>query len=263
MNEKNLEYLQEQIKYTGFGNDLAAELKEKIMKNSETFTLNHQAAYGNDQTKAELYFSKSMQSDMYFFNAYKVTLQKDNAPQMEQTFYINKGNNITLKEAYNLMNGRAINKNLMNKEGDIYNTWIQMDFKQTHENGNHKLKHYHENYGYDLEGSLAKHPIKELENPDYKENIMDSIKKGNRQSVTFTINGEDHKRYVEANPKFKAINIYNGNKVRLEAKQKEKLSNSQSKSTKKENKLDANSKDLGDDNSSNTKKIRRRKAKSI
>ena len=32
MNEKNLEYLQEQIKYTGFGNDLAAELKEKIMK---------------------------------------------------------------------------------------------------------------------------------------------------------------------------------------------------------------------------------------
>ena len=66
-----------------------------------------------------------------------------------------------------------------------------------------------ENYGYDLEGSLAKHPIKELENPDYKENIMDSIKKGNRQSVTFTINGEDHKRYVEANPKFKAINIYN------------------------------------------------------
>lgn len=39
-----------------------------------------------------------------------------------------------------------------------------MDFKDTDSKGNFALKHYHENYGYDLAAVLSKHPIKELDN---------------------------------------------------------------------------------------------------
>ena len=90
MNEKNFEYLKDQIKYTGFGEGLESELKAKMQKEEPNFTLNHNAQYGNDTALATLNFKKSDQSDMYFFNSYKVELQKENSKEaLEQTFYVN------------------------------------------------------------------------------------------------------------------------------------------------------------------------------
>ena len=157
---------------------------------------------------------------------------------MEQTFYINKGNNITLKEAYNLMSGRAVNKDLTNKDNQMYNAWVQMDFKQTDNNGNYKLKQYHQNYGFDLDQVLAKHPIKELGHDDHKSNLLDSLKKGNRQSVTFIRDGVEQKNYIEANPQFKIINIYDSDMLRLGNSQSkgEKQAEGESSSVKQENK---------------------------
>lgn len=217
MNEKNFEYLRNQVKYTGFGEGLDNELKEKMQQQASNFTLNHEVLYGVDCAKATLSFKKSDQSEMYFFNSYKVDLQKDNSKEsLEQTFYINKGSNITMKEAYNLMEGRAVNKELTNKEGQRYNSWVQMDFKETDSNGNFKLNQYHQNYGYDLEASLSKLPIKELETPKYKEDLMDSLKKGNLQSSTFLKDGKEVKQFVEVNPQFKTINVYDTNMKRID-----------------------------------------------
>lgn len=239
MNEKNFEYLKDQVKYTGFGEGLESELKAKMQKEEPNFTLNHNAQYGNDTALATLNFKKSDQSDMYFFNSYKVELQKENSKEaLEQTFYINKGSNITMKEAFNLMEGRSVNKDLTNKEGEIYNAWVQMDFKQADNNGNFKLKQYHQNYGYDLEATLAKHPIKELENPKYKEDLMDSMKKGNLQSATFLKEGTEVKQYIEASPQFKTINVYDGNMQRIDNRhsKEEKQSEGEKASVKQDSK---------------------------
>lgn len=194
---------------------------------------------GNDSVNATLNFSQSKQSDMYFFNSYQVNVQKENSAEtMEQTFYINKGNNITLKEAYNLMEDWSVNKDLTNKEGQVYNARVQMDFKQSDDNGNFKLKHYHENYGYDLEAVLSKDPIRELGNEEYESNLMDSLKKGNLQSATFQINGADQKQYIEANPQFKTINIYDSSMQRVDNRQskKEQQSEGEGQSVKQDGK---------------------------
>lgn len=243
MNEKNFEYLRDQVKYTGFGDALEAELREEMKKEEPNFTLGHNTKYGNDTVAATLNFNKSKESDMYFFNSYKVELQKENSKEtLEQTFYINKGSNITLKEAYNLMEGRSVNKDLTNKEGEIYNSWLQLNFKESDTNGNLKLNQYHQNYGYDLEATLSKHPIKELENPKYKEDLMNSIKKGNLQSATFLKDGNEIKQYIEASPQFKTINIYDGNMQRIdnrhskEEKQSENQQTSAKQDSKKQNK---------------------------
>jgi len=217
MNEKNFEYLKDQVKYTGFGETLDGELKEKMQKEESNFTLTYNAQYGNDTATATLNFNKSKESDMYFFNSYKVELHKENSKEaLEQTFYINKGSNISMKEAFNLMEGRSVNKDLTNKEGEKYNSWLQMDFKQTDTNANFKINQYHQNYGYDLEATLSKHPIKELETPKYKEDLMDSLKKGNLQSATFLKEGNEIKHYIEASPQFKTINIYDINMQRID-----------------------------------------------
>lgn len=220
MNQKNFEYLRDQVKFTGFGEGLENELKEKMQKQTPEFQLTHNTKFGNDDVKAALHFKKSDQTDMYFFNRYQVSLTPEQSKdRMEQTFYINKEGSITLKEAYNLMNGRAVNKDLTNKEGQVYNAWMQMDFKQTDNNGNYKLKQYHQNYGYDLVSALEKHPIKELSNEQDKARLVESLQKGNRQSATFVQNGTEQKHFIEANPQFKTINVYDSNMQRLHSKQ--------------------------------------------
>lgn len=239
MNQKNLDFLKDQIKYTGFGEMLENALKEKMEKGESEFKVGHEVKYGNDSLTATLNFKKSDQSDMYFFNSYKVNLQKDSTKEaLEQTFYINKDSNITLKEAYNLVEGRSVNKDLKNKEGEVYNAWVKLDFKQADNNGNFKMNQYHQNYGYDLEASLAKHPIKELDTPGYKADLINSLKKGNIQSVTFVNNGAENKHFVEANPHFKTVNVYDGSMQRINTREQkdQKQSESEGKSTAKDTK---------------------------
>jgi hypothetical protein len=100
------------------------------------------------------------------------------------------------------------------------------------------LKHYHQNYGYDLEAVLSKHSIKELGNDDFKAGLMDSLKKGNLQSATFQTNGAEQKQYIEANPQFKTINIYDSNMQRVDNRQskKEQQSEGENQSVKQDNK---------------------------
>lgn len=264
MNQKNFEYLRDQVKFTGFGEGLENELKEKLQKQTPQFLLYHQGSFGKDETVSTLHFRKSDQSDMYFFNKYDLTLKQENKPEiMSQTFYLNKEHNITLKEAYNLMNGRAVNKDLTNKEGQVYNAWVQMDFKQTDNNGNYKLKQFHQNYGYDLNAALAKHPIKELGNEQDKTRLLESLQKGNRQSVTFGQNGSDQKHHIEANPQFKSINIYDSNMQRLGSRQskEEKQAQGESNSVKQDAKKQGQSQGSDDDSPEIPKASNRRKKK--
>jgi len=268
MNQKNFEYLRDQVKYTGFGEGLENDLKQKMEDGKPEFKLQYQTQYGNDSVTATLNFSQSKQSDMYFFNSYQVSLQKEKSPEtMDQTFYINKAGNITLKEAYNLMEGRAVNKDLTNKEGQVYNAWIQMDFKQSDNNDNFKLKHYHQNYGYDLQAVLSKHPIKELGNDDFKASLMDSLKKGNLQSATFLNNRTEQKHYIEANPQFKTINIYGHNLQRIDNRQSkaERKAEGESQSAKQDNKKEkqTSGEDDGPETPKSVNKKKRKKAQAI
>lgn len=237
MNEKNFEYLKDQIKFTGFGQDLEAALKENLAKAQTEFRLAHTAQYGKDELNSSLHFKKSSQSDMYFFNSYSASLKKENLPDpLKQTFYINReGGNITQKEAYNLLDGRAVNKDLVNKEGKLYNAWVQLDFKETALNGNFKFKQFSEKYGFDLEKSIAKLPIKELSDQTDKARLLESLGKGNRQAVTLTHNGSEQKVFIEATPQFKAVIVYDQNERRLtldRPKQAERESSSQQQPAK-------------------------------
>nr|WP_315242082.1 hypothetical protein [uncultured Flavobacterium sp.] len=86
-----------------------------------------------------------------------------------------------------------------------------------------------------MEASLSKHSIKELETPKYKEDLMNSLKKGNIQSVTFVIAGEERKQFVEANPHFKTVNVYDGSMQRINERESKEQKKSQSE-TKSEDK---------------------------
>jgi len=212
MNNKNFEYLRDQVKFTGFGEGLENELKESILQGKENFTLQYHAQYQQDYLQATLNFNKSKETDLYFFNSYKMELQKaGNSTDLSQQFYIHKGNNITMKEAYNLLSGRSVYKELINQKGEGYKAWIQLDFKQTDNHGNFKMNQYHENYGYDLNKEVEKHNIEQYTNLQYREDFLDSLKKGNLHAVNIQKGDESVKVFVEANPQYKSVNIYDTN----------------------------------------------------
>lgn len=220
MNERNHDYLSRQLKYTGFGEGHVEALKEKMAQGPPDFVLFHQAEFGKDNVVATLQFKKSEESEMYFFNRYSLMLKNEKIPDdtMKQTFYMgNNQDNITLKEAYNLMSGRAIHKEMTPKEGEKYNAWLQLDFKENDTNGNFKVKQFHPNYGYELTKALSAHAIKELTEPQQMKNIMESLERGNRQAVTIDVKGKEQKMYIEAAPQFKSLNFYDASMKRVNA----------------------------------------------
>ncbi len=234
MNEKNYEYLQDQVKFTGFGTELHTDLKTKMEEGGKEFQLSHQKQYGNDVASSTLHFKQSDQGN-YFFNKYDMELKQGHSDDpLKQIFYIGKENNFTQKEAFNLLSGRSVNKDLVNREGEKYNAWVKLDFKETEQSGNFKQKHFHENYGYDLEKVVAAFPVKELGDAEQKKQLLESLQKGNLQSVTFVRDGKEEKHFIEASTQFKSINVYDNNLKRIRQGQNEKESagQSESKSTK-------------------------------
>ncbi len=231
MNEVNYEYLKEQLKNTGFGDTLHTELANKIKGATPEFQLSLNKVFGKDTVTATLDFKKGADSDMYFFNRYQLSLVNDKQEVgAKQMFYINKGSSITLKEGYNLLAGRAVHKTLTSKENEKYGAWVQLDFKNTTQNGNYEMKQFHQNYGYDLEKMLAQYPIKELADEQSKKQLLSSLERGNLQAAVFGVAGKQEKLFISANPEYKTLTAYNtaGQKVSLrDLVQKEEQSSKQ------------------------------------
>jgi hypothetical protein len=219
MNENNLAYLEKQLFNLGFGDHMNAGLKKNIENERSEFNLQHSFKYGNRDMLADLAFRRGDQNEMYFFNSYRATMKDE--PNVSHTFYLDKGNAITSKEAFNLLEGRAVNKDLVNKEGEKYNAWVQLDLKGDKDlNQNYKLDRYHQNYGYDLTKSMNELILKPMPVED-DQKLYNSLLKGNVQSVTFLREGDEVKGFIEANPKDRTINIYDSHMKPLSKEQKQ------------------------------------------
>lgn len=200
MLDKNYEFLKSQLLHTGFGDQHDAALKGQMSTLQPDFILTHKASFGKDEAVATLHFRKSDSSDMYFFNKYKMLLKKDGEDNvLQQLFYLrNKEDNITFKEAFNLLQGRSVLKEKQNKEGEKYVTWVKLDFSNSEKDGNFKFKS--QSYGYELPKAMEKYGFEELKDHDVRMQIQRSLERGNRLEVSLSENGQQRKFFIEANP---------------------------------------------------------------
>lgn len=208
MNENNFSFLKDNIKYTGFGEALYAELEKNIKEQKPDFQLHFTTQLDNKPFNATLFFRKSDSSDMYFFNSFKASIERSNGEKIEQSFQIKKGKSMTAKEAYNLLQGRAVYKELVNKENQPYKAWLQLNFDKKDKYGNYEVLRRHDHYGFDLREAIGKFPIQELDGGEKEKELLRSLEKGNVQAVTMEINGQPEKMFVEANPEYKTVNVY-------------------------------------------------------
>jgi hypothetical protein len=237
--EKNNQSLHEQVQRIGF-RDLSGKIEDKIKQGHEQFTI-PTSYYVNEKERLnhELSFSKD-QSGKYQFEGYKTTLQNESKPEEDrnQYFKVQERNSVDTTQAYNLLAGRAVQKERI---------WIQLDLNDKDAGGNHRIKEFHSEYGYDLEKTVQQLPLKELSNKTEADKLKDTLKQGNRQPVTLIKNGNEHRFYIEANPQFKSVNIYDehsrkitlstalGNKPMETVKQLQKTNESQQENHSKKN----------------------------
>lgn len=218
MNNENFQYLSDNLKYMGFGENLKTDLERNLNEGKADFQLHYKAEINKKPFEVTMNFRKSDSSDMYFFNNYHASLEKGKDEKAEQTFYLNKGKGVTGKEAFNLLDGRSVHKDLVTKEGQPYKAWMQLDFENKDKNNNFEVKQFHEKYGFDLKAAVEKFPITDLKEPDKEKALMQSLQKGNVQSVTIEKDGSSHKMFIEADPQFKKVNLYDSN-MKLVAKE--------------------------------------------
>ncbi len=179
----------------------------------------HQAEFGKDSVAATLHFRKSPETDMYFFNRYNMLLKSEqHSDPIKQTFYIaNREDSITFKEGYSLLSGRAVQKTLTNKAGEKAEGWVQLDFKELGKQDNFKIRSFYPSYGYDLPKLLEGLPINELESPESKMVLLESLQRGNRQAVNIETDGSTKRFYIEATLQYKQLNWYNEQLVRIKS----------------------------------------------
>lgn len=219
MNNENYEYLKEQVKMTGFGEGFQDELLKQMAEGKPEFQMEYKVKHGEKEMTYALNFKKSTTQDNYFFNSFDATLNKP-GESVSTRFYTDQ--RVTAKEAFNLLEGRSVDKKYNHHEklmeGDkevykaikdsTYNVWLKLDFNDADNSGNFKMKTFGEKWGFDLEKKVTELPIKQLQDADDKNDLLNSLKKGNVQSVTFEQNGNSETRYIEANPRARTINVY-------------------------------------------------------
>jgi hypothetical protein len=198
--ELNSQLLHEQVQHIGF-RDLSAKIDQQIRQGHEQFTI-PSSYYINEKERLDhqLAFVKD-QSGQYQFEGYKTTLQNESKPEETRDHYfkMREGHSVDTTQAYNLLAGRSVQKD---------ESWMQLDLNDKDPNGNYRIKEFHSEYGYDLEKAVQQLPLKELSNKTAADKLLDVLKQGSRQSVILIKNGNEHRFYIEANPQFKSVNIY-------------------------------------------------------
>jgi hypothetical protein len=206
MNTQNLDYLQRQLMKLGFGEGSNKDLEKKIEAKTPEFTLSTTQEYNKQHVDYTLHYKAGDKNEMYFFNKYDASLRDKDT---QQTFYLNKGSGITAKEAYNLMEGRAVYKELENLEGQKYKAWIIIDKENKTETGNYKLRPFTDGWNYKPERAIDKMAIVGINEEGAREKLMQSLEKGNRHQVTAIKDGQEVKLFIEANPAEHRVNLTN------------------------------------------------------
>lgn len=105
----------------------------------------------------------------------------------------------------------AKNAELEKSPKNAYRAWGKLGFSQLNKYGDYPIL---KDPLYDIMAKVEKFPIKELLEKDGAAKLLDSLERGNLVPVTMMIGKIEAKYFIEANPQYQTITIYNGNMVR-------------------------------------------------
>lgn len=246
-----LNYLKNQVKYLGMGEGekLHKDLENAIL--SPEKDVNVQVEYNNpdklmkgNTISFNLHIGKGEQGGV-FLNSYTANLTMKNGEERTQSFKVQKENNITAKEAINLLEGRAvkIEHDKVDKEtGEISRTesFIKLKLKdEKTEYGNYKYEWYNKGYGVDVDDIMKKSNLVFADDTQ-RERTKKHLEKGNITEVSFVHDKKEIKGFAVLNPQYKQLNLYDNGMNRLNTNkpiQKPEVENNQKNEIVKEQQI--------------------------
>ena len=243
-----LNYLKNQVKYLGMGESekLHKDLENAIL--SPEKDVNVPVEYNNpdklmkgNSISFNLHIGKGEQGGI-FLNSYTANLTMKNGEERSQSFKVQKENNITAKEAINLLEGRAvkIEHDRVDKEtGELSRTesFIKLKLKdEKTEYGNYKYEWYNKGYGVDVDEIMKKSNLVFADDTQ-RERTKKHLEKGNITEVSFVHDKKEIKGFAVLNPQYKQLNLYDSTMNRLNTNkplQKPELENNQKNEIVKE-----------------------------
>jgi hypothetical protein len=200
--ENNYEFLVKDLKYLGFDSSLNADLKEMLGTEADAFELEYRAAVQQEPLEAVLYFYRLSPEGYFFFSKYVLSVSGRKHP-----FFVFKGRGMTVKEGFNLLNGRAVFKQRTAKNGQTYNEWLDLDLTIREDNG-FKPRIYPESYGFDLSALISSLMIDTPTANWDRAMLIRSLEKGNLQTAFIKQEGTNRKVNIQANPRERTITIH-------------------------------------------------------
>lgn len=246
-----LNYLKNQVKYLGMGESekLHKDLENAIL--SPEKDVNVPVEYNNpdklmkgNTISFNLHIGKGEQGGI-FLNSYTANLTMKNGEERTQSFKVQKENNITAKEAINLLEGRAvkIEHDKVDKEtGEISRTesFIKLKLKdEKTEYGNYKYEWYNKGYGVDVDDIMKKSNLVFADDTQ-RERTKKHLEKGNITEVSFVHDKKEIKGFAVLNPQYKQLNLYDNGMNRLNTNkpiQKPEVENNQKNEIVKEQQI--------------------------
>ncbi|WP_292008866.1 hypothetical protein [Chryseobacterium sp.] len=214
-----VQYLKDQLKYLGFGEDstLHKDLEKGIESPKQQFEIkvvSDKALPGNT-VDFSLKFNKSENGGV-FFNSYQATLKNEKNESFSHNFYVSKENTFTAKEAVNLLEGRSVKIEFHNPKTDqVEPAFVKLDFKEPKtEKGNYNFQNFYKNYGIDTAEIVEKSNLV-FDKPEYKENTIKSLEKGNVVKVKFELDDGVIEGKAVLNPQYKNLNLYDQDMNRI------------------------------------------------
>jgi hypothetical protein len=211
MNQQNFNVLREAIQRLGLPNflDLTIEPVELSGEQPLEVELTDVTYHEDSLMEVTLYFERPIEGNVYSFNRYNCRLRyyEDSTKDRAYTFYRNKIAP-TIREAYNLLQGRSVNKDVISTPHGVYNAWLTLNFREKDSEGNYKLHYSPTKNGYQIEKVLEMYPIRELLDEDLKAALLLFLKAGDCCLVTLDRARKSEKVYIEAIPRLKTIGIY-------------------------------------------------------
>ena len=214
-----VKYLKDQLKYLGFGENekLHKDLEKGIKSKNQQFeikTTSDKTLPGN-KVDFTLKFNKTENGGV-FLNSYNTKFTNEKAEEISHNFSVNRENTFTAKEAVNLMEGRSVKIEFHNPKSDQQETaFVQFNFEEPKtEKGNFMFQNFYENYGVDTDKIVEKSNLI-FDKPEYRENTIKSLEKGNIVKVKFDLNDKIKEGKAVLNPQYRNLSLYDNDMNRI------------------------------------------------
>ena len=214
-----VEYLKNQMKYLGFGEGekLHKDLEKGIKSKNQQFEIKTTSDKALPENKVDftLKFNKT-DSGGIFLNSYNAKLTNEKNEEISHNFPVNRENTFTAKEAINLLEGRSVKIEFHNPKSDQQETaFVQFNFDEPKtEKGNYLFQNFYKNYGVETDKIVEKSNLI-FDKPEYKENTIKSLEKGNIVKVKFEQDDKVIEGKAILNPQNRNLKLYDSDMNRI------------------------------------------------